>query len=48
MLGKRRQSFSLLVATSIGTSDSNALVLVMAPHAVFLGAGFGGPLQKGI
>jgi MFS family permease len=36
--GKKRQSFSLLVATFIGTMDSNAMIPVIALYAVFLGA----------
>ncbi|MFQ5910281.1 MAG: MFS transporter [Thermoplasmata archaeon] len=37
---KKGQSFSLLVATFIGTMDSNALVPVIALYALLLGAGF--------
>jgi MFS family permease len=37
--GKKRQSLSLLVATFIGTMDSNAMIPVIALYAVFLGAG---------
>ncbi|MFQ6106130.1 MAG: MFS transporter [Thermoplasmata archaeon] len=39
MLRKRRQSFSLLVATFVGTMDSNAMVPIIALYAVYLGAG---------
>ena len=37
--GKKRQSFSLLMATFIGTMDSNALVPVIALYALSMGAG---------
>jgi MFS family permease len=37
--GKKRQSLSLLVATFIGTMDSNAMIPIIALYAVFLGSG---------
>lgn len=39
--GKKRQSFSLLVATFIGTMDSNALVPVIALYALYLDPNIG-------
>lgn len=39
--GKRRQSFSLLMATFIGTMDSNALVPVIALYALYLDPNIG-------
>ncbi len=41
MPGKRRKPFSLLMATFIGTMDSNALVPIIALYALSMGAGIG-------